>query len=260
MMAATAEPTTQSSATAMRRGRRLAVAVLMVLGVVAMVLALMAGYVRRAVVDSDQFANRATVALSDESVRTLVAEQVTDKLVLRRASDLTAARPLIQSVVSSVVDGRGFTGAFRAGVRDVHRAVFARDQNTATLALADVGTMVAAGLEVAQPSLARRIDTTRRVEVARRDLGSVSASVARTADKVKLLAPLLLLVAIACTAGAIWLSADRRRTVVRLGIGAAAGGFVVIVILDVSRSLLVGSASGSDARDAVRAVWDAFLG
>src|SRR3712207_4567406 len=122
MMAATAEPTTQSSATAMGRGRRLAVAVLMALGLVAMVLALMAGYVQRAVVDSDQFANRATVALSDESVRTLVAEQVTDKLVLQQASDLTAARPLIQSVVSSVVGGRAFTSAFRAGVRDVHQS------------------------------------------------------------------------------------------------------------------------------------------
>src|SRR3712207_1047960 len=169
MMAATAEPTTQSSATAMRRGRRLAVAVLMVLAVVAMVLALMAGYVRRAVVNSDQFANRATVALSDESVRTLVAEQVTDKLVLQQASDLTAARPLIQSVVSSVVGGRAFTGAFRSGVRDVHRAVFDRDQQTVTLALADVGTMAAAGLKVVQPSLARPIDTQRRVEIVSRD-------------------------------------------------------------------------------------------
>ena len=111
-----------------------------------MVLALMAGYVRRAAVDSDQFANRATVAMSDESVRSLIAERVTDQVVLEKKADLVAARPLIQSVVSSVVGGRAFTGAFRAGVRDVHRAVFHGDQHTVTLALADVGTMVAAAL------------------------------------------------------------------------------------------------------------------
>jgi hypothetical protein len=90
-------------------------------------------------VDSDQFANRATVALRDDSVRSLIAEQVTDQLVLSKAIDLIAARPLIESIVSGVVGDRAFTGAFRAGVRDVHRAVFDRDQHTLTLTLADVG-------------------------------------------------------------------------------------------------------------------------
>ena len=156
-------------------------------------------------------------------MRTLVAEQVTDQLVLKRAADLTAGRPLIQSLVSSVVGGRAFSGAFRSGVRDVHRALFDGDQHTVTLALSDVGTMVAAGLEAVQPSLARRIDTTRRVEVVRRDIGSVTATAARAAEGIKVLALLLLLLAVGCAAGAIWLSADRRRTVVQLGVGAAIG-------------------------------------
>src|SRR5690606_21843999 len=139
------------------------VAALVVLAVAAAVLALLAGYARRAAVDSDQFANRATAALESDSVRTLVAERVTDQLVLANAGDLLAARPLIESVVSSVVGGRACTGVFRAGVRDVHRAVFDRDRATLTLTLADVGTIVAAGLEAVRPALARRLDTARRV-------------------------------------------------------------------------------------------------
>jgi hypothetical protein len=87
---------------------------LVVAGSVAIVLALAVGYVRRAAVDSDQFANRATVALRDSSVRSRIAERVTDQLVLKKRADLIAARPLIQSVVSSVVGGRAFTEAFRA--------------------------------------------------------------------------------------------------------------------------------------------------
>ena len=241
-------------------GRRIAVAALVVLAALALLLALVVGYVRRAAVDSDQFANRATVALSDPSVRTLIAEQVTDQLVLKQESDLIAARPLIESVVSSVVGGRAFTGAFRGGVRDVHRAVFDGDQHTVTLTLGDVGTMVAAGLEAVQPSLARRVDATRRVEVVRRDVGSINATAARAADTIKLLAPLLLLIAVLCAAGAIWLSADRRRTVVQLGIGTLIAGLVVIVAFDVGRALAVGAVQGSESRDAVTAVWDAFLG
>ena len=51
---------------------------------VCIVLALVAGYVRRAAVDSDQFANRATAALRDDSVRSLIAEKVTDEVVLKQ--------------------------------------------------------------------------------------------------------------------------------------------------------------------------------
>ncbi len=179
--------------------------------------------------------------------------------MLARASELTAVRPLVESVVSSVVGGRAFTGAFRAGVRDVHRALFARDESTVTLALADVGTMVAAGLQFAQPSLARRIDTTEKVEVVRRNIGDANATLVRVADTIEVLAPLLLLVAVLCAAGAIWLSTERRRTVVHLGVGAAIGGLVLVVAWDVARAVAVGQVDGADAREAVGAVWDAFL-
>jgi hypothetical protein len=101
-------------------------------------------------VDSDQFANRATAALGDESVRSLIVE-----------------RTIIQSVVSSVVGGRAFTGIFRKGVRAVHRAVLDRDRNMVALTVADIGTIVAAGIEAIRPALARRLETTRRVNVLR---------------------------------------------------------------------------------------------
>jgi hypothetical protein len=244
----------------MSTGRRAAVWALIVLSCLALLLAVAVGYVRRAAVDSDQFANRATAALSDDSVRSLVADQVTDQLVLKHKSDLIAARPIIQSVVSSVVGGRAFTGAFRAGVRDVHRAVFDRDQHTLTLAVADVGTIAAAGLEAVQPTLARRLDATRRVELVRRDIGSVMADAAGAADTIRVLAPLLLLVAVLAAAGALLLSADRRRTVVRLGIGVAVAGVVLVVGLGVGRSMVGDSGETPEARAAIEAIWDAFLG
>ena len=93
--------------------------VLVVLAAVFAVLALVAGYARHAVVDSDQFANRATAALEDDAVRTLIAARVTDE-VLVREPDLIAVRPLLESVTSSVVSSGAFTGLFRSGVRDVH--------------------------------------------------------------------------------------------------------------------------------------------
>ncbi|HEY1275666.1 MAG TPA: hypothetical protein VGF25_12170 [Thermoleophilaceae bacterium] len=240
--------------------RRIAVPVLLVVACVAIVLAVVVGYVRRAAVDSDQFANRAAVVLRDDDVRSLIAERVTDQLVLKEQADLIAARPLIESVVSSVVGGRAFTGAFRSAVRDVHSGVFDRDEDTVILTVGDIGTIVAAGLEVVQPSLARRVRTTNRVELVRRRVGTVGAEAARVADTIKVLAWLFLIVAIAAAAGAIALSRDRRHTVVRLGVGTAIGGVVLLLALGIGRSLLVQHLDSPDARDAAGAVWDAFLG
>ena len=76
-----------------------------------LLLAVVTGYVRRAAVNSDQFANRATAALRDESVRTVIAERVTDEVVLKRQADLLAARPLIESAMSGIVGGGAFPGS-----------------------------------------------------------------------------------------------------------------------------------------------------
>lgn len=225
-----------------------------------MVLALVAGYARRAVVDSDQFANRATAALRDDSVRVRVAERITDEVVLENEADLVTARPVIQSAVSAILDSRAFTGLFRAGVRDVHRALFDRDRDTVTLSVTDVGTVLAAALERVRPELARRLDSTGRVALLKRDVGGLSGDLARLADRVRLLAVLLLAAALALMAIALALSRDRRRTVVELGAGVAAAGVLLLVAYGLTRSFAVGQVDGLESRAAAGAVWDAFLG
>lgn len=234
--------------------------VLVVAASATVVLALVAGYAQRAVVDSDQFANRATAALGDESVRGLVAERVTDDIVLERQADLVTARPIIQSVVSAILNTRAFTNLFRAGVRDVHRALFDQDRDTVTLTVADVGTVLSVALERVRPALARRLDSTGRVSLLRREVDGLSGDLVRVVDRVRVLAIFLLAAALTLGAIALAISRDRRRTVVELGIGIAAAGVVLLVAYGVARSVAVGPVEGLEARAAARAVWDAFLG
>src|SRR4051794_12389600 len=243
-----------------RKARGRAATTLVVLASVAIVLALAAGYVRHAAVDSDQFANRATVALRDDSVRTLIAERITDRVVLAHAGDLLAARPIIESVTSAVVGSRAFAGLFRSAVRDAHRGIFHRDQNTVTLTVKDVGTVVAAGLEALRPSLARKVERIGRVKLIRRDIGTASATAARAAETVTVLAWGLLVVALVLAAGALALSPDRRRTSVQLGVGVAVGGALVVVACAIGRSVALDQLAVPEERAAAGAVWDAFLG
>jgi hypothetical protein len=242
------------------RWRLVAARVLVGLASLAIVLALVAAYARQAAVDSDQFANRATDALHDDSVRSLIAEKVTDEVVLKNEADLIAARPIIESVASEIVGGRAFTGLWRKAVRDLHRALFKRDKNTVTLTIADVGTVLAAALEQVRPSLARELRSTERVEIVKRDIGSLSATLANIAERVKVLAILLIVASLLLVAGGLYLSPDRRSAVIELGIGAAVAGGLLVVAYSIARSAAVNHLEEPDEQAAARAVWDAFLG
>jgi MFS family permease len=234
--------------------------VLVVVACGVMLLALVVGYVRHTVVNSDQFANRASAALGDESVRTLIAERITDQVVLARESDLLAARPIIESVASDIVGSRAFTGLFRKAVRDLHRAVFARDRNTVTLTIADVGTVLAAALEKLRPGLARHVQAADRVALLQRNLGDLGTTGTDVARRARVLAIVLPLLAAALAAAAVALSVDRRRTVVALAVGAAVAGVLLVVAYGVLRALVADQVDGPDEQAAARAVWDAFLG
>src|SRR4051812_42944347 len=222
-------------------------------------LAVVADHARTTLFDADSFAGHAAAILQDDHVRALVAEGVTDQVVLPRDGDLLAARPLIEGVVAGVIGSPPFRSVFEAGVRDVHRAVFSRDQSTVTLTLADVGTVAAEAVRAVRPKLAARIDG-RDVELLRRHVGSVTASLARTADRVKALALILLLAGLALAAAALAVAPDRRRAVFRLAVGGIVAGTAIAVVCIVARPIVLGTVAEGDPRAAAGAVWDELVG
>jgi hypothetical protein len=242
------------------RWRRFAARALVVLASLAIMLALVAAYAREVTVNSDQFANRATEALRDDSVSSLVAQKITDEVVLKNEGDLLAARPLIESVAQEIVGGRAFTSLWRRAVRDVHRALFKRDQSSVILTVADAGTVLAAALQEVRPELARDLQSTERVEILKENIGSLSATLADISERVQILAILLILLSLLFVAGALFVSPDRRDTVIELGLGAAAAGGVLIVAYAIVRSSVTNNLDTPEEQAAARAVWDAFLG
>ena len=233
---------------------------LVVAAPVLLVAAALAGYASHALFDSDRFANRVAASVQASGVRTVIAERVTDRLVLANQPDLIAARPIIASAVSGLVGGDAFASLFRRAVRDVHRTVFARDEDTVTLTLVDVGTVAAAALEQLRPQLAAELERSERVVLLSRRLGSVTGDLSRTFEQARALAYVLAALALAAAIAALAVSTDRRRTAGQLGLGVAIAGIVVVVGLAVARALLLGRAGDPDVRAAAEAVWDAFLG
>jgi hypothetical protein len=240
--------------------RRTAATALVVLASLLLFAATLAGYARRTIFDSDRFANRATAALQDSAVRTVIGERVTDQLVLRSEGDLLAARPIIASAVSGIVGSDPFRNLFHRAVLDVHRAVFARDQDTVTLTLADVGVVVGAALERLRPQLAADLERTGRVVVVKQRIGAAAGDAARMARDVRILAYVFVALTLAAAVAALLLTPDRRRTVAHLGLGAVVVGVALVVLYTAARAIALDRVSDPDTRAAVSAVWSEFLG
>jgi hypothetical protein len=241
------------------RARGLLVKTLTMIAALALVVAVGAAYVREVTGSSTQFADRATDALRHDSVRSLVAEKVTDDLV-RSDGDLLAARPLIESVVTSVVGQRAFFQLFRAGVRDVHRAVIKRDRDMVTLTVAGAGTLAASALDTVSPRLAAKLRPADRAELLNDEIGSVSGSAVRFIHDVQVLAIIAAIIALLSAAGAIGLAADRRAAITGLGVSVAIAGVLLIIVWTLGRAVAENQVSGASARAAVGAVYGSFLG
>ena len=232
----------------------------MVLAAVLLLLATLAGYAWRVLFDADQFAGRAAATLQDERVRTVLADRVTDELVLANEPDLIAARPLIASAVSGMVGSDAFASLFRRGVRDVHRAVFARDRDTVALTLVDVGTVVAEALERARPRIAAELERRARITVLERDVGAVTGDLARLAERLRVAAIVFGALTLAAAVAAVAVAPDRRRAAASLGLGAVAVGVLIVVATALARGIVLAQVGDADAQSAAAAVWDAFLG
>ncbi len=206
----------------------------------------------------------------------MLAERITDDLVLANEPDLLTARPLIASAVGGAIGGDAFAGIFRRGVRDLHRALVSGDQDTLTLTLVDAGTVAATALRELGRAPARGGDAAdagspadaAASQFARADarlavggaFGTAVTELAAALERVRWISILLAVLALAAAAAAIAVDRDRRRTVTRLGLALVAAGVLVWVIATLVPALAIDRIEDPALEAAAPAVADAFLG
>ncbi|HEY8000634.1 MAG TPA: hypothetical protein VID76_01780 [Solirubrobacterales bacterium] len=240
--------------------RRIQSQVLAILAAVALLGAVVVGYANDTFLDADEFAKRATVALDDDAVAAEIATRVTDDIVLNAQGDLVAVRPLIESVVGGLVGGSVFQELFAHGVRDVHRAIFQHDKNTVALTLGDIGAVLKGAFQALKPSISKDIPLNIDIDVIKIEPPAWVADLARVADNVALVEILLLLITLVLIGLALYVSRDRRRTVLQLGVAVVIAGVLAVVALSAARALVLTQFDEQGLRDAVDGIWRAFLG
>lgn len=250
----------------MTRSRRDVLAVVLgALAALAAVAAIVALYLRDEVADRDQFADRATAALQDPTVRDVASREIVIGLIERGSPDLVTARPLLETAVGAVVGTDAFRGLVRGSALQAHSLLFDRG-GAFVLDLADTGTVVLSAVRSLAPDVARRLpenaDTT-LVDLRDRTFADRTL---RAADAVRRWALVLPVLALALLAAALALARDRGRVLTVFGLGLGIFATVAEIALATARTLVLRGLHGSDTlptadlRAAAGGVWDAFLG
>ncbi|MGO9957996.1 MAG: hypothetical protein ACLP50_18855 [Solirubrobacteraceae bacterium] len=225
----------------------------------ALLLALVSGYVSETIVDSGQFTSRATTVLDDGAARTLIATRITDQLVSIDEPVLSVARPIIQTAVGAAVASRAFADLFAAGVRELHAALLDRRLTRLSLTVGDLGSIVGPALSLLPASLAGPVRSADDIVLISRHVGSLTATIADVAQIVGPLSAVLGVVSVVLAAVALALPGERPRTLRNLGLSVAGVGLLAFLALLIGRSAAISQVQGQDARATVGAVWDAYL-
>jgi hypothetical protein len=177
-----------------------------------------------------------------------------------------AARPLIESVVDTVVQTEPFRRVFRRAAIEANRLFFTRDTDNALVNLGDAVTVVEFALRSVSPRLAREIPDDLDAELLNLDRERFAGQSLAVADRLRVAGLVLPALALVVLLGAIALAPDRRLAVLRAGIGVAAAGALLAITLLILRSRTLAGVHGEDEvtdeeiRDAVAGLLDAYLG
>ncbi len=232
------------------------------LGGIAVVLALLAlvmSYLGRAVLKAEPFADRAVATLRDQAVQDDVADHLTDAFVNGGGGDLVAVRPTIRALTGSIIGTKAFAALFRRGVLDAHRAATHQHGGAIFVSVSDAAVLIDGALARFAPGAAQKLGAERVATLLTVHPGAVVLALMRIAERVYTAAWVAAILAVLLACAAIWVSADRRATIRRLGLGLALGGLLIVVVYVIG-GVVVRHAAPAGRGAVAAAVWRSFLG
>ena len=240
--------------------RRVSGRALLVIASVALLVGGVTLYLRAAILDSREFADRATSTLESDDVRQIVSERLVEQAIEQGSAELIQARPLLEAAVAGALDTGAFQAVFERAAQNVHTLLFERERGSIVLDLADAGIVIVNALRAIAPKLAKEVP--RDVEGALIDLSDrrFAAGMLDTAAQVRFLGIVLPLLALALFAASVAVSVDRRRAVVEAGVALAIVAAVVVVGMIVAKAIVMSAIEDTDSVEAASVAWDHFLG
>ena len=243
------------------RARRVASAVCGALGLLLILVAVLLGYTRRSVFDERAFSARVSSSLRDPDVAGFAAQQIVDALIDAKP-DLVGLRPILVGVAQNVVSSPPFRAAVRRSARALHHSITSGQAQEIVLTVKDVGA-VFESVASTQPDLLAKLPKGAASTLGKLESlpgGERAAAIVRLANRARVLAWGLLVLGIALCAASVWLAAERRRVLVRIGIGLTFLALLLAVAARFGGPLLTLFLRNADLAPVVVGIARSFLG
>ena len=237
--------------------RRWSSIVLAVVTALALAGALLGAWVQTTVFNAEGMARRSVHTLDSDAVRHELALQLTDQLIKSGNRQVIAFRPAAQLTVETVIETDAFKSLFASSVRRLHASLLTGKADGG-LDLSQTLGLLASGLQLNSEKAA--------VAKGASSDGTMSETIAKVADlpvwgwrdALAFAAIGLLVLAIVSSIASVWVAANRRLGVVRVGLAAVTAGVLILVLLMIGQRVATGFASDSSLRRAIGdAVWEA---
>jgi hypothetical protein len=245
----------------MRLSRDVAFWACLVAGLFSLVAGAILFVASRDLFDPDVFGARAEQSLADPGVSAYAAELVT-RAVIGSRPDLIAIRPVVRAAASGVVATHAFQALVGQAARRAHRAVFSEGARRILLSLPDLNVLLRSTLEQASPELAAKVPKQVETVVASLGQGRTGEVVVRLwklGQRIRRLWQGLFPAGFLLLVSSIWLVRNRRRGMVRVGLGLLVAGLILLCIVPAG-SLAAGWIGDPLQRGLARGIWRAYFG
>src|SRR5215831_19450560 len=188
-------------------------------GVLLIFLGVLLGYATHSLFNEWVFSDRIAASLQNPRVADFVAQQIADATIAAKP-DLVGLRPVLVGVGRSLVSSAPFRAAVRRGARAMHRAILNGTGRSVALSVQDLGVLVQSAAEL-QPGLAKKIPARLSTALGRLEqlpAGEQMLRLARLANRMRAATLILYVLGLLGCAASVWLSSERRRAIVRLGV------------------------------------------
>jgi hypothetical protein len=236
-------------------------AVLLITGALLVLLAGVAWYGERTVIDERAFADRATAALGQDEVDDEIAARIAERILLQHP-ELAGRRPVLDAAAHDLVSTPAFAQEFHSGVAAMHHALFADSSEPVRLVTPGAGGDLLNQIEMHSTATAREVPRADpellqlgggRLETGLRKAAPVARSLAQ-------LAPFAFVAGLVLLTLAVLRAPTRRRGLRRAAMALASVGGVTLAGLAIARALVLSTFDTSHGDAVVSTIWDAYLG
>ena len=231
--------------------------VCIVIGALALSLALPLAYLDRNVFQARGFSNNAAATLDNEAVRSEISGDLTRAIVAREPQAVSFA-PLLLSISDTLLRTSQAHSLVRSAAVQTHNAVFSATKGSVVIDLANLSVIALELLKTQRPAQTRDLAQPQKIALQLSDR-SLTVRAIDAADSIRVLAVVLPLLALVLFAVGLFCVRDRRRAALNVGIAVFLVGALNFAAFLVVRAVVLTSEEG-ERRDVVAGIFDAFLG